>query len=82
MSDLLIRNIDRQLKRQLEERARSHRRSLSDEARHLLKQALLQSAEPEKGLFSAMRAMVSEECRTDDLVFDIPDVASEPPKFE
>ena len=36
MTDLLIRNIDPELKRQLEERARQHKRSLSEEAKMLL----------------------------------------------
>ncbi len=37
MPDLLIRNIDSHLKRRLEASARSHRRSLSEEARMLLR---------------------------------------------
>ncbi len=36
MADLLIRNIDPQLKRQLRARARKHQRSMSEEARVLL----------------------------------------------
>ena len=83
MSDLLIRNIDAHLKRQLEDSARAHQRSLSEEARLLLKKALVQAPhEPEKGMFSAMRELVPEEGRSDDLVFEIPGDVSKPPKFE
>ena len=48
MTDLLIRNIDPHLKRQLQESARSHRRSLSEEARMLLKKALLEPPDKRK----------------------------------
>ena len=83
MPDLLIRNIDPHLKQQLEESARTHRRSLSEEARLLLKQALLQPpVEPEKGLFTAMRELIPEEYRSDDLVFEVPDKVRKPPDFE
>jgi plasmid stability protein len=83
MSDLLIRNIDPHLKQQLEKSARAHRRSLSEEARMLLKKAVVAgTAQPEKGMFTAMRELVPEECRSDDLVFEIPGDVSEPPDFE
>jgi plasmid stability protein len=82
MSDLLIRNIDSHLKRQLEESARTHRRSLSEEARSLLKQALSQPAEQETGMFTAMRALVPEDCRSDDLAFETSGKVSKPPDFE
>jgi len=81
MSDLLIRNIDSHLKRRLEASARSHRRSLSEEARMLLKKALLES--PEKRLMgAALLELVPERYRGDDLVFEIPDDPSRPPDFE
>jgi plasmid stability protein len=83
MSDLLIRNIDPHLKQQLEASARAHQRSLSEEARLLLKQALLQPvAKPEKGMFTAMRELVPEDCWSDDLVFEIPGEVRKPPDFE
>ena len=40
MADLLIRDIEAQLKRRLEESARRNNRSLSDEAKLLLQRAL------------------------------------------
>jgi plasmid stability protein len=82
MSDLLIRNIDQHLKRQLQSSARAHRRSLSEEARLLLKQALREPAkQPKKGLGTAMRELIPKECLGDDLVFEVPGEVSEPPDF-
>ncbi len=81
MTDLLIRNIDPHLKRQLQESARSHRRSLSEEARMLLKKALSQPADKRR-MGTTLLALFPEEVRGDDLVFEIPGKASEPPDFE
>jgi len=83
MSDLLIRNIDPHLKQQLEESARAHRRSLSEEARLLLKKAFIQPpAEPKKGMGTALMELIPEEFRSDDLVFEIPGEVRKPPDFE
>jgi plasmid stability protein len=75
MTDLLIRNIDPHLKRQLRERARSHGRSLSEAARMLLKKALLEPSEQRK-MGKALFALIPEECRGDDLVFEFPGEAT------
>ena len=53
MSDLLIRDIDRNLKRRLEERARRSGRSLSEEAKVLLGRAMAESP-PTRGLGTAL----------------------------
>jgi plasmid stability protein len=71
MTDLLIRNIDPRLKRQLHESARSHRRSLSEEARMLLKKALLEPSDKRK-MGKVLFGLVPEEFRGDDLVFEVP----------
>jgi hypothetical protein len=81
MSDLLIRNIDPHLKRQLEESARAHHRSLSEEARLLLKSALLQPAAPRK-MGTELFNLIPPEYRGDDLVFEIPGEIRKPPDFE
>jgi plasmid stability protein len=81
MSDLLIRNIDPHLKRQLEASARAHRRSLSEEARMLLEKALLESPE-ERRMGTALLELVPEQYRGDDLTFEIPGDLSRPPDFE
>ena len=81
MTDLLIRNIDAHLKRQLEESARNHRRSLSEEARILLKKALLEPSDQRK-MGTALFKLVPQEYRGDDLVFEVPGDVSRPPDFE
>jgi plasmid stability protein len=81
MTDLLIRNIDPHLKRELRERARNHRRSLSEEARMLLKKALSEPSDKRK-MGTALFELFPEECRGDDLIFEVPGDPSRPPDFE
>jgi len=85
MTDLLIRDIDPDLKQQLEDRAQAHRRSLSDEAKLLIRRGL--QAPPgetagERGLGTAMWELVRPEDRGDDLVFEVPGEIRPPPDFE
>jgi plasmid stability protein len=81
MTDLLIRNIDAHLKQQLQESARNHGRSLSEEARLLLKKALSEPSDKRKmGKF--LFGLVPDEYRGDDLVFEVPGEVSRPPDFE
>jgi antitoxin FitA len=81
MSDLLIRDIDPELKRRLEESARKHEQSLSDEAKALLQQALAIQA-GERKLGTLIRQSLPPESRSDDFVFEIPGRAAPPPDFE
>jgi plasmid stability protein len=81
MSDLLIRNIDSQLKRRLEASARSHRRSLSEEARILLKKALRDPPQKRK-MGTALLELIPEKFRGNDLTFEVPGDLSRPPDFE
>jgi plasmid stability protein len=81
MSDLLIRNIDPHLKRQLRERARLHGRSLSEEARTLLKKALHEPS-TKRGMGTALAELLPEEFRGDDYVFEIRGEVPKPPEFE
>jgi plasmid stability protein len=81
MSDLLIRDIDPQLKRQLEQSAEKHSRSLSDEAKALLQKALAAESGGRK-LGTLMRQLLPPESRSDDYVFEIPEAAASPPDFE
>jgi plasmid stability protein len=53
MTDLLIRDIDPNLKRRLEARARRNGRSLSEEAKNLISRALAES-QPGRGLGSTL----------------------------
>jgi plasmid stability protein len=77
---LLIPNIDPRLRRQLIDRARSHRRSLSDEARILLERELLGPLSKRK-LGTELMRLAPDEYRGDDLVFEIRGEISEPPDF-
>jgi plasmid stability protein len=55
MPDLLLRNVDPELKRRIAEQARANGRSLSDEAQALLASALAQAA-PRHGLGTQIHA--------------------------
>jgi plasmid stability protein len=81
MADLLIRNLHPRLKRLIEDRARKNRQSLSDEAKALLRKALNDQDERRK-LGTELFNLLPAEHRADDLVFEIPGSASEPPDFE
>ena len=81
MPDLLVRDIDDDLKRLIEDRARSHRRSLSDEVKALLRERLVQTHDGRK-LGSEMFNLVRPEDRGDDLVFEIPGEVSPPPDLK
>jgi len=81
MSDLLIRKVTAHMKRQLQERARTHGRSLSEEAKVLLEEALQKPAKGRK-LGTELFSLIKSEHRSDDLVFEIPGPAREPPDFK
>ena len=81
MADLLIRDIDATLKRHLEELARKHGRSLSEEAKSLIRRGVAE-APAEVGFGTRLFSMVPDEIRGDDLVFEIPADVVEPPGIE
>ena len=81
MSDLLVRDIDDDLKRLIEDRARAHRRSLSDEVKALLREKL-SNARDNRKLGTEMFSFVLPEDRGDDLVFEIPGEVGPPPDLE
>ncbi len=81
MADLLIRDIDAEMKRQIEERANAHRRSLSDEAKSLIRKGLT-GREDGRKLGTLLYSLVAPEDRGDDLVFEIPEPVRPPPDFE
>lgn len=82
MTDLLIRNLDPDLKRRLQARARAHRRSLSEEAQQLLNDALTpKGKKPAVGLGTYMASLIPPDRRGDDLVFEVPGEFV-PPDFE
>jgi plasmid stability protein len=79
MSDLLIRNIDLRLKRQLEQSAEKHDQSLSDEVKALLQKALAAESGGRK-LGTLMRQLLPPESRSDD--YEMPGAVAPPPDFE
>jgi len=80
-TDLLIRQVDPKLKSELRKRARAHGRSLSDEAKSLLADAL-EPPRPQAGMGTLMRRLVPAEYRGDDLVFEYKGAFPKPPEFE
>jgi len=59
MAQILVRNVDDQLKIRLQRRARRNRRSMEAEAREILRNALRQEETPAFGFGSASVALFS-----------------------
>jgi plasmid stability protein len=78
MADLLVRDIDPDLKRRIEENARRNRHSISEEAKVLFRKALAGGSETRK-LGTAMMNLVPDSCRGDDLVFEVDEPIRKPP---
>jgi antitoxin FitA-like protein len=81
MSDMLIRNVSARLKRQIRERARTHGRSMSEEAKALLEEKLRERTK-ERKLGDELFNLVPPKYRGDDLIFEIPGPARKPPDFK
>jgi hypothetical protein len=81
MPDLLIRDMSVELKRQIERRARESEVSLSDAAKSLIETGLKGGETPRRRLGTELFELLPPEFRSDDLVFEIPDLADEPPDF-
>jgi plasmid stability protein len=80
MPDLLIRDIDPDMKRLIEERAQRHARNLSDEVKSLI-QTGLSVPEPEMKMGDWLFSLVPPEYRVD-LDFEYRGPESKPPDFE
>jgi plasmid stability protein len=80
VTDLLIRKIDPKLKQELKKRASANGRSLSEEAKSLLRRGILEQRH--EGLGTRLFSMLPDEFRGDDLNFEIPGEIGEPPSFE
>jgi hypothetical protein len=70
------------MKGQLQKRARASGRSLSEEAKILLRKALSAPEPPAQNLWDWMRKAVPPQYRGDDLVFEYPDDVPKPPDLE
>lgn len=56
MAQLLVRNLDEDVKKRLQQRAAAHGRSMEEEARQILREATLGRSKREKGLGSTIAA--------------------------
>lgn len=80
MADLLIRNVSSSLKKKLESSARKHRRSLSDEAKRLLDEGLV-----EKSASKPLGTALVEHFRgvnVEDFIAELDGLPRKPPSFE
>ncbi len=82
MSDILVRNIPDDLKRQIEESARANKRSLSREIEALLKRALAGAKSSEYGLGEELGMLVPPEMWTDDFIQPRDNTERPGPDFE
>lgn len=81
MTNLLVRDIDPTLKRELEERARAHGRSLSEEAKALIRRGVADEPGDAVPLGTRLFKLLPDKWRGDDLVFDLPKDIAEPANF-
>lgn len=81
MADLLVRNIDPKLKREIARRAREQGHSMSAEVNALLGK-VLGPPEPQKKMGTWMASLVAPEDRGDDLVFEYRGDFPKPPEFD
>jgi len=86
VGDLLIRNLDDTLKRELQDRARESGRSLSDEAVVHLRRSLASAGSGSRPAGEWLAALLSKERWTDDELAAIESARREsdrePPKFD
>ena len=78
MASITIRNLDDSLKEALRRRAAGNRRSMEEEARQILKQAMLKDR-VEKGLGSRLHAIAMEVGGWDDVVIPPRSMPRRPP---
>ena len=81
MTDLLVRNINPKLKREIARRARAQGRSMSDEVNSLL-DAVLNPPQVPKKMGTFIFSLLEDKYRGDDLVFERNDLVRPPPNFE
>ncbi len=87
MPDILLRNVPPEMKRQIEDLAHGHKRSISSQAKLLLERALSQAVRPERaqgagGLGTRLKGLVSQEDWTDDFIQPRDHSDRAPPDFE
>jgi antitoxin FitA len=81
MAQILVRNLEDQLKLRLQRRARRHGRSMEEEVRDILRNALRSESNPGGGLGSEISALFRDHGLTD----EIPELRGHtvhPPEFK
>jgi plasmid stability protein len=83
MAQILVRNLDDRLKVRLRSRARKNGRSMEEEAREILRNALHEREKPGGGLGSEMVALFSDSgVYLDEPIAEIRNMRMEIPDFE
>ena len=83
MAQLLVRNLEDQLKTRLQRRAKRHGHSMEAEAREILRNALREEQAPERKLGSEIVALFSGSgVYLDEPIAEIRDMRMEIPDFE
>ena len=82
MAQILVRNIDDQLKSRLQRRAKKNRRSMEAEVREILREALREEQSPRLGFGSASVALFSGQGVTLDEPIPELHIDMEVPDFE
>jgi plasmid stability protein len=81
MAQFVVRNIENEVKAQLQRRAKRNRRSMEEEVRDILRNAVVQEREPAGGLGTEISGLFAKS----GLDFDIPELRGhqiEAPSFE
>jgi antitoxin FitA len=81
MAQVIVRNLDDSVKRQLQRRAAKHGRSMEEEIRDILRDAVKDDGKPEKGLGTR----IAERFRgieLDEPIQEFRGYTIEPPKFD
>ena len=83
MAQILVRNLEDQVKGRLQHRAKRHGRSMEEEVREILRNALREEETPKRGLGSEMVALFSGSgVYLDEPIAEIRDMRMEIPDFE
>lgn len=83
MAQILVRNLEDRLKGRLQRRAKRHGRSMEEEAREILRNALREDDRPKRGLGSETVALFSGQgISLDEPIQELRGFRMEIPKFE
>jgi plasmid stability protein len=81
MAQILVRNLEIPLKGRLQRRARRNGRSMEEEAREILRNALREEDAPKVG-FGTASAALFRDCGLDELIAELRGMRLEVPDFD